>query len=77
MVEINATLRDLKPGGPREFSVMMGMFYTYCELRMPPAISVTKDVVAIKPSHYTQPPPHGAPQPHPGNSGWNQRIRAI
>ena len=42
MTEISDTLKSLKPGGLKEFSVMMELFYAYCELRMPPTLSVNK-----------------------------------
>ena len=54
MTEVSDTLKYLKPGGPREFSVMMEMFYAYCELRMPPTVSVNKGCWSIKPSHEAQ-----------------------
>ena len=50
MTEVSDTLKYLKPGGPREFSVMMEMFFAYCELRMPPTVSVNKGCWSIKPS---------------------------
>lgn len=65
MTELSDTLKYLKPGGLKEFSVMMELFHAYCELKMPPTLSANKECC----SHQTL---TQSPLP-PGNSECKQR----